>query len=72
VKSRWTKHKLGGILMGQVKAMIPFVVWEASFISQTRYIQFKVNSGKGTNNLGEFMALKYLLKIALEKGQAQL
>jgi len=28
--------------------------------------------GGGTNNFGEFMALKYLLKIALDKGHEQL
>ena len=41
-------------------------------ISESHYFLFKANMGRGTNNVGEFMALFYQLKIALEKGLSYL
>ena len=38
------------------------------YLSETHKFQFKGNIGRGTNNQGEFKALHYLLKYALDRG----
>jgi hypothetical protein len=37
------------------------------FLSESHYFLFKANLGSGTNNIGELMALFYMLKFALER-----
>jgi len=42
------------------------------YITDSHFFQFKASLGRGTNYYGKFMALKYLMKLALEKGLVQL
>jgi ribonuclease HI len=38
------------------------------FLSDSHYFHFKENMGSGTNNIGELMALFYMLKFSLGRG----
>jgi len=35
------------------------------FLTESHYFHFKENIGRGTNNIGEFIVLFYLLNLAL-------
>jgi ribonuclease HI len=68
-KSLIDKSTYRGFSMAPVRGMNRSMDWVVHyFFSDAHYITFKANSGRGTNNMAEFLALKTLLKLALDLG----